>query len=151
MSKATAAVILTSAAEQAPWGDDAWRFSGAMQLVADGPDWLHCQWTLPGTRDDRLVATRFASMVLRDEARDRAADIAVLAFALLQVPTWVTLQDWWEDEPARRRLGPALHELAATHAGRFKLAVVQTMPEGVPASVLEALTDLGFDVVVFTS
>lgn len=48
MSKSTVAVILTSPARLGPWGDEGWRFTGAMQLVSDGPDWLHAQWKVPG-------------------------------------------------------------------------------------------------------
>ena len=71
MTKSTAAVIMVSVAKLPPWGDDGWRFSGAMQLVHDGPDWLYAQWpVLDGA--EHHGSDRFATLVLRENARQRA-------------------------------------------------------------------------------
>ena len=78
MTKSTAAVIMVSVAKLPPWGDVGWRFSGAMQLVHDGPDWLYAQWpVLDGAEHHR--PDRFATLVLREDVGQRAADIAVMA------------------------------------------------------------------------
>lgn len=146
MSKSTVAVVLTSPARLAPWGDDAWRFTGAMQIVADGPDWLHSRWTVPGL-DSPEDPTTFDSMILRDIPSERAADIAVMALALLQVPGWNSLESWWTNTEGRGALHAQLAQVAATVTNEFKLAVVETEKGAVPDSVVDALVQFGFEVV----
>lgn len=146
MSKSTTAVILTSNARLHPWGDDGWRFSGAMQLVHDGPDWLHAQWpTLDGGSTPQPAA-EFASLTLRESSPARAADIAVMAFALLGVDEWPLLHPWWDDRNDRDKLLYVLEAIAKQYAGEFKLAVVETRLGSVPDVVVEELRALGFQV-----
>lgn len=149
MSKSTGAVIMPSAAKLGPWGDPGWRFSGAMQLVEKGPDFLYAQWPLLDGAEHHGVA-QYASMVLRDEAPDRAADIAVMAFALLQVEEWDDLHPWWGDVDDRAGQQAILETIAARHAGSFKLAVVEMHGGAVGADVLDHLRELGFETTVFT-
>lgn len=149
MTKSTGAVILTSPARLAPWGDDAWRFTGAMQLVQDGPDWLHAEWTVPGVPDD-AAASPYGSMVLRDEARERGSDIAVMALALLRVPGWDAFAVWWADVEQRTALQPELERVLAAAKGGMKLAIMETVPGAVDDRVGVALTGLGFEVTKYT-
>lgn len=138
---------MVSVAKLPPWGDDGWRFSGVMQLVRNGPDWLYAQWpVLDG--EAHHGSDRFATMVLRDDNDGRAADIAVMAFALLQVPQWHGLIPWWDPSADRAAMKPRLMEVAETYAGLNKLAVVQTA-SGVTPEVLEALRGFHFEVVEF--
>lgn len=147
MSKSTAAVIMVSAAKLPPWGDDGWRIFGAMQLVHDGPDWLYAQWPVLDGAEHR-GSDRFAKLVLRDNPSERAADIAVMVFALLQIPEWQGLAPWWGPLTDREALADVLEGVAKLYAGDFKLAVIQTA-SGVARDVLEALRTLGFEVVEF--
>ena len=148
MSKSTVAVILTSPARLAPWGDDAWRFTGAMQVVADGPDWLHAQWTVPGEASD-AETSRFVSMVLRDEPADRAEDIAVMALALSGIPEWRSFDQWWFDVNERPALRAKLDQVLRDYSSQLKLAIIETSPRHVLNGVSEALVALGFEVVRF--
>ncbi len=147
MSKSTAAVIMVSAAKLSPWGDEGWRFSGAMQLVHDGPDWLYAQWpVLDGA--EHHGSDRFATLVLHEDVGLRAADIAVMTFALLQVPEWPQLMPWWEPSADREALMEVLHGVARQHAQAYKLAVVQT-GSIVRPELIAALAAFGFDIVAF--
>jgi hypothetical protein len=147
MSKSTAAVIMVSPAQLPPWGDEGWRFAGAMQVVQAGPDWLYAQWpVLDG--EERHGPDRFASMTLCESAEARAASIAVMAFALLQVPEWRLLIPWWDASSDPDASADVLQGLLEKYAGVFKLAVVQTGC-GVGCDVLDALRSYGFEVVVF--
>ena len=148
MSKSTAAVILVSPAHLAPWGDEGWRFSGAMQLVPDGPDWLYAQWPVLDGQPHHGVA-RFASLVLRDQPTKRAADIAVMALALLQVEEWSRLHSWWESTETRTHMQPLLEKIALQYAGEFKLAVVDTGRRNFNVEIVNELERLGFAVVTF--
>lgn len=150
MSKSTAAVFLISPASLGPWGDDAWRFSASIQLVNDGPDWLYAQWPNTEGRDDASAeAGRFASLVLRDGVRQRAEDIVVMAFVLMQVDGWQALTSWWDRDADRRDQSAALARLRAEHEGRFKIAVVRIISEAVEHALLEELRSAGFEVVLF--
>lgn len=150
MSKSTSAVILPSVASLGPWGDQGWRFSGAMQVVEDGPDFLYAQWpTLDG--DEHHGVARFASLTLRDEPSDRAGDIAVMTFALLQVHGWNQLHGWWDGIERRDDLRKVMQEIARSHAGLFKLAVVETRAGAIRPAVIESLRALGFESTLFTS
>jgi hypothetical protein len=149
MTKSTGAVILTSPARLAPWGDDGWRFSGAMQLVQDGPDWLHAEWTVPGGPDDAATSP-YGSMVLRDASRERASDVAVMTLALLRVPGWEAFAAWWADIEQRSALQPALEKMLAAAKGEMKLAIMETVPGAVDDRVEAALTGLGFEVTKYT-
>lgn len=154
LSKFTAAVILPSPATLAPWGDDGWRFAGAMQLVADGPDWLYAQWpSLDGTQSSAAGGepARFASLVLRDLPPERAEDIAVMAFALLGVDGWRDLEHWWGVPADRKRHRDHLVEIAGQYAGQYKLAVMVTADSGVAPAMLDYLEDLGFGTKIFTA
>lgn len=148
VSKSTGAVILTSPTHVGPWGDDAWRFTGAMQLVIDGPDWLHADWTVPGPTDS-AGTHRLAAMVLRDAIEERAADIAVMALALLDVAGWRSLESWWGETQHRDALEPQLGELLNTHHGKLKLAFVETASGALPAPLAAELRRLGFVVMAF--
>jgi hypothetical protein len=118
-----------------------------MQLVQDGPDWLYAQWpVLDGS--ERHGSDRFATLVLREGVDQRAADIAVMAYALLQVPEWRLLMEWWDPAADREALAPVLHEIARQYEGVFKLAVIQ-VASGIGPGVLDALRGLGFNVVEF--
>lgn len=150
MTKSTVAVILVSVASLPPWGDDGWRFAGAMQLVHDGPDWLYAQWPSLDGQEQNEGRDRYASLVLRDQADQRAADIAAMSLALAKVPEWPTLSAWWDPNCDRNSQTRSLREVAQKYAGQYKLAVVQTAL-GVEADVLRALQDLGFQVVEFTA
>jgi hypothetical protein len=150
MTASTSAVIMASAARLGPWGDDSWRFAGAMQLVSDGPDWLHAHWPLPD-EEERQGGARFATMTLRDAPAQRAADIAVMAFALLRVEEWRLLHPWWDDATDRTTVDHVLDRVANQYTGQFKLAVVQTETSGVAAEVMDELRLLGFEVVAFTA
>jgi hypothetical protein len=154
LSKFTAAVILPSPATLAPWGDDGWRFAGAMQLVADGPDWLYAQWpSLDGTESGAADGepARFASLVLRELPPERAEDIAVMAFALLGVDGWRDLEHWWGDPADRKRHRDQLVAIAGQYAAQYKLAVMVTADTGVAPAVLDYLEDLGFRTELFTA
>jgi hypothetical protein len=149
MSKYTAAVILVSPARLHPWGDDGWRFSGAMQVVHDGPDWLYAQWpVLDG--EEHHGSEQYATLVLRDGATEIAEDIVAMAFALLQVPQWKQLMSWWGSPAERKRLTQTLREIAGTYAGQYKLAVVQTSSK-FEDEVFPGLRALGFEVVHFAA
>lgn len=150
MTKSTGAVILTSPARLAPWGDDGWRFTGAMQLVQDGPDWLHAGWTIPGAPDD-ATASAYVSMALRDEARERASDVAVMALALLRVPGWDAFAPWWANIEQRTALQPELETVLAAVKGELKLAIMETVPGAVDDQVEAALIRLGFEVAKYTA
>lgn len=147
MTKSTAAVIMISVAKLPPWGDDGWRFAGVMQLVHDGPDWLYAQWpVLDG--EEHHGSERFATLVLREDAHHRAEDIAVMAFALLQVPEWQRLMPWWEPSTNRESLAKILQSVLTKYAGLYKFAIMQTSSSLGP-DLLNALRALGFDVVEF--
>lgn len=148
MTKSTGAVILTSPARLAPWGDDAWRFTGAMQLVLDGPDWLHAGWTTPGEAEGHKVPD-LAMMVLRDAPQERAADIAVMTLSLLDVAGWRELEPWWRQPEDRSSLTPRLHALLETSQGELKLAVIETEEGALPIALLEELRRLGIEVEAF--
>jgi hypothetical protein len=148
MSKSTAAAILVSPARVGPWGDPTWRFSGAMQVVYDGPDWLYARWpVLNGEPDHDEV--RFASMVLQDPPSQRADDIAVMALALAQAPDWQDLRGWWGPVEGRAALQPRLMEFLTDRAADLKLAVVDTWEGGFDPAVMEKLDERGFEVVHF--
>lgn len=142
MSKSTTAVLLVSPASSSPWGDDDWRFTGAMQLVQDGPDFLHAQWTTPGV-DLAAPSDRRVSMVLRDEPHERAQDIAVMALLLLGVDDGEALDGWWDGIETRPALQKELAALLAPHAGNVKLAVVETATGSVDEALRKALEKLG--------
>lgn len=147
MSKHTTAVIMPSPARLGPWGDDRWRFAGAIQYVSKGPDFLWAKGSdLDG--DERGAESRFGSMTVRDNPADKAADIAVMVFAVLQVEEWRQLHPWWENADDRSSVRPVLDDLVDRYRGHFKLAVVQA-DEGLEDAVLKELATLGFDVRTF--
>lgn len=150
MSKSTAAAILVSPSRVGPWGDPTWRFSGAMQVIYDGPDWLYAQWPVLDGEPHHGVA-QFASMELQDPAPQRADDIAVMALALSQIPGWQSLSAWWGPSEGRTAMRPRLIELLGEHAVDLKLAVVDTWRTGFDAKVIEELGKRGFEVVHFAS
>lgn len=148
MSKHTTAVIMPSLARLGPWGDDRWRFAGAIQYVSKGPDFLWAEGPdLDG--DERRAESRFGSMVVRDNPADKAADIAVMAFAVLQVEEWRQLHPWWESADDRKSVRPVLDGLVERYRGHFKLAVLQA-GEGLEDAVLKELAALGFELCTFT-
>lgn len=150
MSKSTGAVILPSAARLSPWGDDGWRFAGAIQVVEDGPDFLHAEWPVLDGEEGRPVS-RFASLVLRDHAVERAADIAVMVIALLQLEDWRSLERWWHGTEVREELHQELRDITAQHAGTFKLAIVETRAGAIAADLIEELSRLGFESTIFAA
>jgi hypothetical protein len=150
VSKSTAAVFMISQAKLGPWGDDAWRFSAAIQLVNDGPDWLYAQWPNTEGLDDASVNVgQFASIVLRDDVKGRADDIAAMAFALMQVDGWEALVPWWDRDADRHDHSLALARLQAENQGRYKIAVVQLVSDAVEPAMLNELRRAGFEVVTF--
>lgn len=149
MSKSTTAVILPSPAMLGPWGDDQWRFAGAIQYVSKGPDFLWAQSPRLDGGDDR-ASEPFASMTVRESPRDKAADIAVMVFALLQVEEWSLLHPWWHDATSRDGIRYVLDDIVERYRDRFKLAVMETADGGLGISVLEELQELGFRVETFT-
>lgn len=147
MTKSTAAVIMTSPSTLAPWGDDGWRFASAMQLVADGPDWLYAEWPTSAPTDPQAHGF---SLTLRDAPRERAEDIAAMAFTLLHVEGYEALSPWWTgDNEARKRARDSLERICTRESGQFKMAIVETTPDGVAAATLEELGHLGFGVIRF--
>jgi hypothetical protein len=148
MSKFTTAVIMPSPARLAPWGDDRWQFAGAIQYVSKGPDFLWAQSPSLNGVEDRAVH-QFASMTVRDNPVDKAADIAVMVFALLQIDEWPLLHPWWSGVDSRKAMLDVLDNIAGQYRDRFKLAVVNTSEDGLGDDVLEELRGLGFVVRVF--
>lgn len=150
MSKSTAAVFMISPARIGPWGDNAWQFSSAIQMVSDGPDWLYAQWpNTEGVDDASMNVGQFASLVLRDDVRERAEDIAAMAFVLMQVEGWQALTPWWDRDVDRHDHSAVLARLQAEHEGRYKIAVVQTISDAVDHALLDELRSAGFEVVLF--
>jgi hypothetical protein len=150
VSKSTAAVFMISQAKLGPWGDDAWRFSAAIQLVSDGPDWLYARWpNTDGLDDASANVGRFASLILREDVRERAEDIAAMAFVLMQVDGWEALVPWWDHDADRRDHSTVLARLQAEYEGRYKIAIVQTMRDAVELKLLAELRSAGFEVVTF--
>jgi len=150
VSKSTAAVLMISPARIGPWGDDAWQFSAAIQLVSDGPDWLYAQWpNTEGLDDASLNVGQFASLVLRNDDRERAEDVAAMAFVLMQVDGWDALIPWWDRDLDRRSHSKVLAQLQAKNEGRYKIAVVQTIGDAVDRAFLAELERAGFEVVMF--
>jgi hypothetical protein len=148
MSKYTTAVIMPSEARIGPWGDDRWRFAGAIQYVSKGPDFLWAQSASLGV--DEPSKQPFASMTVRNNPADKAADIAVMVFALLQVDEWSLLHPWWDNVEGRGALRHVLEGLVEQYRGMFKLAVVETEPGGIGEPVLKELAELGFEIRTFT-
>jgi hypothetical protein len=150
VSKSTAAVFMISQAKLGPWGDDAWRFSAAIQIVSDGPDWLYAQWpNTDGLVDASVTVGRFASLVLRDDVKGRADDIVAMAFVLMQVDGWEALIPWWDHDADRHDHSTVLARLQAENEGRYKIAVVQTIRDAVELKLLAELRSAGFEVVMF--
>lgn len=121
-----------------------------MQCVLDGPDFL---WAAAPTfeADDRAEdIPRWAGLTLRDTPKERAADIAVMAFALLNVREWPLLHPWWSDRlESRTQIHYVLERITTKYRGQFKLAVIQTAERGLDEAVLKELEALGFKVVRF--
>lgn len=149
MSKYTRAVIMPSPARLGPWGDDAWQFAGAIQYVSKGPDFLYAGVPSLDGSAEPISPPRFASMVVRDKPTEKAEDIAVMAYAVLEVNEWQLLHPWWGKATERVHLRHVLENVSNQYRGDFKLAVVDTSEGGLGEAVHEALRALGFEVVSF--
>ncbi|CAB4954942.1 unannotated protein [freshwater metagenome] len=148
MSKSTASVILISQASLPPWGDDGWRFSAAIQLVSDGPDWLWSDW-LRTDEDPSARSVERTGLVLRESAQDRAEDIAAMCFTLLNLEDADSLRPWWGEREARKLHRPALEAVARAQAGTYKLAVIEVASPTIPDATFARLRELGLGTVRF--
>ena len=124
MSKRTVALLLPSPAALGPWGDLGWLPAGQVHYVVDGPDFLWAGAARIG-EDPSHPSSVFDGMVVRDSAAQCAADIAVMAFGMLDVPGWRALEAWWDDVDCRERLLPVLRALCEDNRGRYKIGVVR--------------------------
>lgn len=148
MSKRTTAIMFPSPRHMHPWGEDGWRPCGIIQLVQDGPDFL---WSGAAQAGAAPSSAALTGMVLRDTADERAADLAVMAFGMLDLPGWEDLARWWEGTDERPALLPRLQELGREHGGEFKLGVVRLEPDGSAelSDLLDALAQFGLTVEEF--
>jgi hypothetical protein len=108
--------------------------------MADGPDFLRAGAARIG-EDPSHPSSVFDGMVVRDSAAQCAADIAVMAFGMLDVPGWRALEAWWDEVDHRERLLPVLRVLCEGNRGRYKIGVVRLTDSGEEADRLAQIAD----------
>lgn len=122
MSKKTIAALLPSTTRQGPWGDDGWLPAGLIHYVAHGPDFLAAASRPIGGPDG--PPPRFGAMEVRSNPVECAADVAVMAAAMLELRGWRDLEKWWDGMKHREALAPALEQLVHENADNIRLGIV---------------------------